>query len=95
MDTLVATLVGYSGVLAPVLAVWAIATLCLHTQKVDYGYCQAVFFGSMMLIGFLTIRTMLMQDPSWLLNAASLGVLIVGGALKGPMEGQASALSGN
>ena len=95
MEVLVATIVGYSGLLAPILMIWAIATLCLHSEKADYGYCQSVFFGSMVVIGFLTVRTMLMHDPCWLLNAISLGVLIVGGALKGPMEDQTSVLSGN
>jgi len=95
VDVLVATVVGYSGILAPVLSLWAIATLCLHSQEADFGYCQTVFFGAMMLIGFLTVRTMLIQDTSWLLNATSLGVLIVGGALKGSTESQSSLLSGN
>lgn len=95
MELLIATMVGYSGVLAPILMTWGIATLCLHTHETDDGYCQSVFFGSMVVIGFLTVRTMLMHDPCWLLNAASLGVLIVGGALKGSTESQSTVLSGN
>jgi hypothetical protein len=95
VELLIAAIVGYSGILAPVLATWAIASLCLHCQESDFGYCQTVYFGSMLSIGFLTVRTMLMHDPCWLINASSLGVLIVGGALKGRHEDASSVLSGN
>jgi len=95
VELLIAAIAGYSGIFAPMLAAWAICTLCLHSHDSDFGYCQTVFFGSMLVIAFLTVRTMLMHDPCWLLNASSLGVLVVGGALKGREVGASSVLSGN
>lgn len=92
MELLIATVVGYSGILAPVLATWATANLYLQPQESDCGYCQTAYFGAMLFIGFLTVRTMLMHDECWLINAASLGVLIVGGALKRPVDDSASSV---
>ncbi len=76
----------YSGAIAPGLAVWA--TLLLHMQPKDKccSVSQVWYFVSLLFVSVLTVRATMSHDPMWLANAASLGVLIVSGVLKRPVD---------
>lgn len=94
MESLLYWIAGYSGVLAPVLTTWAVFALYVPGRDADWKYSQGLFFGSLLVIACLTIRTVVDHDERWLLNAASLGCLVVCGSLKRPADSTGSLILG-
>ena len=41
-------------------------------------WAQRAFFSTLLLVAGGTLRTVLVDDPSWLLHTLSLGVMVVG-----------------
>lgn len=86
MEHLISGIVLGSGFVAPLLALWA--TVCLYTVR-DGCRCtvtQIVFFATMIVIAGLTVRTVVVDDCSWLSHSASLGGMIVFGVMRKPAE---------
>jgi hypothetical protein len=94
MESLFELIANHSGVFAPILMTWAVVALYVPGRDADWRYSQGLFFGSLLAIAFLTIRTVIDHDQQWLTNAASLGFLVVCGALKRPTESTGSVISG-
>ncbi len=86
MEFAISLVAEYSGVLAPALAFWAALMLHLQPKDCNSGMVQTHFFFSLLVVAVLTVRATMDHDPMWLANAASLGVLIVAGALKRPTD---------
>lgn len=91
MELLVATIGEYSFVVAPALVTWAIASLYIQAYGSTSAYSQTVFFVTLLAIGILTMRSMVLSEQHWLIHAVSLGVLIVAGALRRPVENPSTA----
>ena len=86
MERLIETVVLCSGLLVPLMAVWAIA--CLYCAR-NGGQCyatQIVYFSTLLTIAGLTVRTVMADDCCWLIHTASLGVMIVVGVMRRPSE---------
>jgi len=41
--------------------------------------CDQWYFAALVLVTLTTVRTMLAQDPAWLIHGLTLGAMIVGG----------------
>ncbi len=93
MEVFIATIGEYSYIVAPSLVWWAILSLYVQPRESNSTYSQATFFAAMIAIGILTTRSMLLNEQHWLVNAVSLGILIVGGALRRPVEGPSTVWS--
>jgi len=51
-------------------------------------YAERIFFAVLLLVAAGTLRTMLAEDPSWFLNACSLGIMIVGAVMPTPVNSE-------
>ena len=78
------SIVDCSGVLIPFLALWAIASLYTARSESESHSTQAVFFGALLFIAVVTIRTVMVDEGCWLLHTSSLGAMIVAGVLRRP-----------
>ena len=93
MERLIELIGDYSDVMSPAVAIWSISLLYLQPKDADRQVSQLLFFGSMLLIAGLTVRTTMMNPERWLIHAASLGCLIVSGVMRRPSATE-SILSG-
>jgi hypothetical protein len=94
MEALLSLTVEYSAAISPLLSLWAIALLFLQPKDSDQSSAQAIYFMAMLVVSTLTVRATLTHDTFWLLNAASLGLLIVAGALRRPEDRAEPVASG-
>jgi hypothetical protein len=76
----------YAGIVAPAMAFWAALLLHMQPKDTNNPVVQSVYFLILIFVAVLTVRATMCHDPMWLVNAASLGSLIVVGALKRPTE---------
>ena len=86
MEPLIATVILYSGLIAPLLAIWGIA--CLYTQR-SGEQCRTthlIYFATLLVISGLMLRTVAADDSLWLVHASSLGAMIVCGTMRRPGE---------
>lgn len=86
MEFVINLVAEYSGIVAPGVAVWATLMLHMQPKNINSSMVQIVYFFSLLFVALLTVRATLNHDPMWLISASSLGVLIVAGALKRPVE---------
>jgi hypothetical protein len=88
MESLIAWVGNYSSILVPVAAFWAIA--CLHSLEsgTTCKVTERLFFLALLLVAGCTVRTVLINDGSWLVNTASLGCLIVAGVMRRPVDAE-------
>lgn len=84
MEPVISTIVDFSGLLVPVMALWAIAALYMQRADIECTLTQLMYFGTMLLIAVITVRTMANNDGCWLIHTATLGVTIVAGAMRRP-----------
>ena len=84
MQELIETVAGCSSLLVPFAAMWAVACLyCLQTG----GRCiikECSFLLVLVLIAGITVRSVVAMDASFLLNTATLGVVVVAGVIRKP-----------
>ncbi|MDZ4852993.1 MAG: hypothetical protein SGI77_27210 [Pirellulaceae bacterium] len=50
-------------------------------------WTQRAFFALLLLVAGGTLRTVMVDDPSWLLHTLSLGVMVIGAACPTPYSG--------
>lgn len=91
MELFIEAVVYYCGLMVPVLALWAIAALYLQQADEPCGTTQFLYFGALLLISFVTLRTVASNDGCWLVHTSSLGVMIVAGVMRRPAESPAMA----
>ena len=84
MEPVINAIVGCSSFMVPVMAMWAIVTLYLQRDDCESTTTQLLYFGTLLLIAFITVRTMATNDPCWLIHTATLGITIVAGAMRRP-----------
>ena len=94
MEPIIGTIVDFSGLLVPVMALWAIAALYMQRADVECALTQLLYFGTLLLIAVITVRTMANNDGCWLIHTATLGVTIVAGAMRRPATTPFAAESG-
>lgn len=75
----------YSTIVAPGLSIWAGLLLHMQPRNCNCSVVQGLYFFSLLFVSVLTIRATMNHDTGWLVNAASLGILIVLGVLKRPV----------
>ncbi|MBX3423447.1 MAG: hypothetical protein KF752_17960 [Pirellulaceae bacterium] len=86
MEFVIDLIGSHSAFLAPALTAWAMLTLYVQ-PKTEIGFSASGFyFVVLLMVAVLTMRTTMVHDKLWLIHAASLGVLIVGGVLWRPSE---------
>ena len=86
MEPVISTIVLFSSLLVPALALAAIVTLHMQPAENDSGWCQLLYFGTLLVIAFVTLRTMATNDGCWLIHTATLGITIVAGAMRRPSD---------
>ena len=80
MEEWIASIDACSGLLVPILTAWAIG--CVRITREDgMGVCELIYFATLLLVAVLTVRTVVADDLCWLIHTASLGSLIVAGAM--------------
>jgi hypothetical protein len=84
MESVVASVVCCSGLLVPMLAVWAIAALYTQCSGSECCVTQYLFFGALLFIAGMTVRTVTTDDGCWLIHTTSLGAMIVAGVMRRP-----------
>ncbi|MEZ6074690.1 MAG: hypothetical protein R3C09_17550 [Pirellulaceae bacterium] len=84
MEPVIDTVVGCSSFMVPVMALWAIVALYLQRDDCECITTQLLYFGTLLLIAFITVRTMATNDGCWLIHTATLGITIVAGAMRRP-----------
>lgn len=73
----------------PLLALWAVACLYMGRTGCRCAISQIIYFVALLAVAGLTVRTMLANDGCWLIHTSSLGVLIVSGVMRRPVESEA------
>ncbi len=86
MEPLINSVVMCSSFLVPALALWAIAALYMQRGDVECALTQLLYFGTLLLISFVTLRTITSNDGCWLIHTATLGITIVAGAMRRPVN---------
>jgi hypothetical protein len=84
MEPVISSIVNFSALIVPVIALWAIAALYMQRDDVECALTQLLYFGTLLLIAFVTLRTMSTNDGCWLIHTATLGVTIVAGVMRRP-----------
>lgn len=84
MERLIELIVLCSGFTAPLLTILATTSLYVRRAGCECPVAQLLFFFALLFVSGLTIRTVMLDDGSWLTQAASLGVLIVAGVARKP-----------
>lgn len=95
MERIIEVAVSFSAVLVPILALWAVVGLYALRTGVECYATQLLFFCSLMFIAGMTVRTIMANDGLWLVHTASLGVMVVAGVMKRPMDHDGALLSGS
>lgn len=86
MEPVIDTIVDLSNLMVPALALWAIAALYMQRSDVECTLTQLLYFGTLLLISFVTLRTITTNDGCWLVHTATLGITIVAGAMRRPVS---------
>ncbi|MEO8271109.1 MAG: hypothetical protein ABI557_15415 [Aureliella sp.] len=86
MEPVINAIVGCSSFMVPVMALWAIVALYLQRDDCECTTTQLLYFGTLLLIAFITVRTMATNDSCWLIHTATLGITIVAGAMRRPAD---------
>lgn len=86
MDKLIEIILMSSGLLVPVLVVWAISGLYSLRSGCRCPLTEILYFAVMLFVAGLTVRTVLNNDCCWLIHTASLGVMIVAGVMRRPAD---------
>lgn len=86
MEPVIDTIVHFSSFMVPALALWAIAALYMQRSDVECALTQLFYFGTLLLISFVTLRTITSNDGCWLVHTATLGITIVAGAMRRPVS---------
>lgn len=73
-----------SGILVPLLACWAVASLYSLKSGTSCNITECAFFLSLLLIAGFTVRTVVADDGCWLIHTTSLGAMIIAGVLRRP-----------
>ncbi len=60
-------------------AVGLISIRWLHHQSRTWA--ERLFFAALLIVAGGTLRTIVVDDPSWLLHTFSLGLMVIGAAL--------------
>ncbi len=84
MEPVIITVVNCSALIVPALALWAIAALFSQRAEEECYATQVLYFGTLLMVSVVTLRTVSINDACWLMHTATLGVLIVAGALRRP-----------
>lgn len=84
MQRIVEQFVQWSGVLVPMMALWAIALVYTLKAGHDSTARHASFFFVMLVVASATLRTVLVNDGCWLVHTASLSTMILAGVLRRP-----------
>ncbi len=71
-------------ILVPGLALWAVVSL--YTQGIDESrrLAEGFYFGILIVVAGLTVRTAAVLDACWLVHAGSLGTMVVAGVMYRP-----------
>ncbi len=85
MEPVINAVVCCSSFMVPVMALWAIVALYLQRDDCECTTTQLLYFGTLMLIAFITVRTMATNDSCWLIHTATLGITVVAGAMRRPV----------
>lgn len=84
MEQFIESIASSSGILVPLLAVWAIVGLYTQRTGDQCVATQVLYLSVMLFIAGITIRTVMVDDGCWLVHTASLGVLVVSGVMRRP-----------
>ncbi len=84
MEQFIESIASSSGVLVPLLALWAIVGLYTQRSGCECVATQVLYLSVMLFIAGITIRTVMVDDGCWLVHTASLGVLVVSGVMRRP-----------
>ncbi len=84
MEPAINAIVHMSSFMVPAIALWAIAALYMQRDDVECTWTQLLYFGTLLLISFVTLRTITTNDGCWLMHTATLGITIVAGAMRRP-----------
>lgn len=84
MEPVINSVVMASSFMIPALAFWAIAALYMQRSDEDCRLTQLLYFGTLLIIACVTLRTMATNDGCWLIHTATLGITIVAGAMRRP-----------
>ena len=84
MEPVIDAVASCSSLMVPVMALWAIVALYLQRDDCECTTTQLLYFGTMLLIAFITVRTMATNDSCWLIHTATLGITVVAGAMRRP-----------
>ena len=52
-----------------------------HPSKMARVWAERLFFAALLVVASGTLRTIVVDDPSWLLHTFSLGAMVVGAIL--------------
>jgi hypothetical protein len=67
--------------LVPILAVGGLWLARSAMSDLERVWAERTYFAFLLIVACGTLRTILVDDPGWLLHTASLGLMIVGGIL--------------
>lgn len=84
MQGLVAAFDSTSTVIVPLIAIWAVISLYTLKSGMRCRITEYCFFFSLMLVAGFTIRTVAINECCWLQHTATLGAMVVAGALRRP-----------
>ncbi len=84
MEPVINAVVDCSSFMVPVMATWAIVALYMQRADCECSTTQLLYFGTLLLIAVITVRTMATNDNYWLIHTATLGITIVAGAMRRP-----------
>ncbi len=62
----------------PVLAALGLWTVRWNSSKIGRVWAERLFFAALLVVASGTLRTIVVDDPSWLLHTFSLGAMVVG-----------------
>ncbi len=88
MEPAIETIVFFSPLLVPMLALWAIAALYSQCTGAECQATQFLYFGTLLVVSFVTLRTIANNEGCWLVHTSTLGVLIVAGVMRRPAAAQ-------
>lgn len=86
MEPIIATVVHFSAWIVPLLSLWAVVALYTQRPGTQCYATQILFFGTLVLIACITLRTVSSNDSCWLVHTATLGATIVAGVMRRPSE---------
>ncbi len=84
MEHLIDVVVSSSSLIVPILAAWAVIGLYTQPAGCQCPLTQLLYFVVLILIAVLTVRTVATDANCWIVHTASLGMMIVAGAMRKP-----------